>query len=135
MTERSASVFLGADAVRELDEIAEQRALRLARTARMPRPSYISAAYDDRRSNETPLSNGFQTVLGGLFGIAVFVGLLYLGVKLIEYVSSRGTDPATVIAPGPTTEAPNCTMVKPYAGEPGYIWSDGNCHHLPRNYE
>lgn len=28
-----------------------------------------------------------------------------------------------------------CTMVAPHAGEPGFVWSDGRCHHLPTSYE
>lgn len=28
-----------------------------------------------------------------------------------------------------------CTMVEPYAGEKGYVWSDGRCHHLDTSYD
>lgn len=28
-----------------------------------------------------------------------------------------------------------CNMVKPYAGETGWVWTDGNCHHLDLTYD
>ena len=28
-----------------------------------------------------------------------------------------------------------CVMVKPHAGEKGWLWSDGQCHHLDVSYD